>query len=288
MRKDTAPGPRFPDPAEVAVNDAELARRVDAHEAAALADIVKALPAEVAEAFGAEIHTIDGATAPLLAATDSAFFNRVIGLGVFRPASRGGVERIAGLYKERGTTFMVHVNPYAAPSAIPRWLAEAGLSAEPDWVTIARGAEPAGPVDTGAFRIEPALDHQADLFATTLCGGYGMPDEWAPLWRGIVGRERWMNWLLWDGDVAAATGSLFVDDGQARLCNGTTLPSYRRRGIHQLFLRYRIRAGLAAGCTLFTGETWKGGAERVNPARRSHARNEIRTAYVRRNYLFRA
>jgi hypothetical protein len=90
-----------------------------------------------------------------------------------------------------------------------------------------------------------------------------------------------------DGDEPAATGSLFVVGHTARLCNGTTLPAYRRRGIHVEFLRHRIGAGLASGITLFTGETWRGDAERVNPARLSHAQLGIAEAYVRRNLLLR-
>jgi hypothetical protein len=267
------------------VNDVELARQVDAHEARALADIVESMSPEVRERFGADVIEVEGATAILIKEANSAFFNRVIGLGVRRPATAAGLDRLLDFYAREEATVMVHLNPHAAPRGMADWLERAELEREPDWVTIARGDGPVGEVDLAGFTVKPVEPDQDELFAATLCAGYGMPDEWAPIWVGIVHSPRWMNWLLWESERAVATGSLFVEHGQARLSNGTTLPSHRGRGIHKGFLRYRIDAGLAAGCRLFTGETWRGGGDRVNPARRSHDRNEIREVYVRQNYL---
>jgi hypothetical protein len=270
------------------MTDEDVARAIDAHEAAALADTVSALPPSVAAELGASVEEVDGATAITVAATGNAYLNRVVGLGVFAPTDRDVVRRLVERYRERDTAFLVHVSPLSRPAQLSDWLREEGLEPEPNWVAIYRGAEPLDAADPG-FRIERAQRKDAAVFARTLCEGYGMPDEWAPLWEHVVGRERWMNWLLYDSDseLPVATGSLFVDQGRARMCNGSTLRSHRRRGIHLAFLRYRIACALDAGCTLVTGETWEGSDERPNPARRTHAHLGIRTAYVRRNYVFR-
>jgi hypothetical protein len=264
-----------------------ISRLIDHHEAEALADIVAAMPASAARHFGARTEVIDGATSVMIPATQTAYFNRVVGLGVREPATKRSVKRIVDLFCGLGCAYMVHVSPLARPEELPLWLKECGLEQDEDWVTIYRRREPIKQTPAQELIVRPLGPDQGRLFAELLCTGYGMPDEWWPLFVGLAGRRRWENFLLYEGSAAIGTGSLFVDDGVARLCNGSVLPGRRRRGAHIELLRYRLQLGLDTGCRLFTGETWKGDENRENPARRSHAHFDISTAYVRRNYIAR-
>ena len=266
----------------------DIARAIDAHEGEALADMVCALPLDVAERLGARVERVDGATAMMVSATGNAYLNRIVGLGVEDPAREDDVRRLVDGYRDAGTSVLVHVSPHAQPAELSDWLLDEGLEPEPNWVGVFRGPEPLPEVELDpALRIERAGPADAEVFARTLVEGYGMPDEWAPLWEHVVGRDRWRNWLVYDGDEPVATGSLFIDGVRARMCNGAVKRSHRKRRIHVAFLRHRLAAAIGEGCTVLTGETWEGTEAKPNPARRSHDRLGIRAAYVRRNFIHR-
>ena len=179
---------------------------------------------------------------------------------------------------------MVHVSRDACPVHLSEWLLEEGLTPQGEWITLHRGTEtvlPSSPADLRVERVEPT---QAACFAETLCRGYGMPDDWAPLYEGIVGRDRWHHYMLSDGEVRIATSSLFINGRSAWCGNSGTLQRYRRRGLHATLSRFRLRDGIEAGCELFTGETWMAKVGSVNPSLRNHMRDSWREAYIRTNY----
>ena len=59
----------------------DIARLIDLNEAAALSDVIAAMPTRVARDYGACVRTFGGATAVAIPGTGTAFFNRAIGLG---------------------------------------------------------------------------------------------------------------------------------------------------------------------------------------------------------------
>jgi hypothetical protein len=259
-----------------------VARDIDASEIAVVTDWITALDPGVASAYGARLSRFGGAVAMALPGTDTLYFNRVIGLGVFEEASRATVRDIAARYREEDTRFMVHLSPYARPAELPDWLAAEGLAPQGEWITSSRDTSPVDDYTTD-LRVEPADRSRADLFARTLCSGYGMPDEWADLYECLVGRDRWTHYLALDGDHPVGTSSLFVHTPFAWCGNSSTLPAYRRRGVHTALNRVRLRAGIAAGVTTFTGETWHESG-RINQSLRNHMRDGWRLSYIRTNY----
>ncbi len=179
---------------------------------------------------------------------------------------------------------MVHVRGDPGPAQLTEWLSEEGLVPQGQWIALHRRDEPV-PGTGGGLRLERVGRPQAACFAQTLCRGYGLPDEWAPLYEGIVGRDRWRHFLALDGATPVATSSIFFN-GQSAWCgNSSTLRSYRRRGLHTSLSRLRLRDGIEAGCRLFTGETWRPEQGRVNQSLRNHERDGWREIYTRVNYV---
>lgn len=260
------------------------AQDVDASEIAAVTDWLAALDPLTAKSYGAEVFRAGGAVAVILPGVDTLFFNRVLGLGVFEPASRALVRDIAARYREADVRFMVHVSPSARPASLPDWLAEEGLTPQGEWITLHRDAAPA-PEHSVEVRVERVGRAHAALFARTLCTGYGMPDEWADLYEGLVGRPKWTHYLAMDGDVPVATSSIFEHLPFAWCGNSAVLPRFRRQGLHTTLSRMRLADGIAAGVRTFTLETWQqtpGG--RHNQSLRNHTRDGWRICQMRTNY----
>jgi hypothetical protein len=257
---------------------------VDASEIAAVTDWMAALGPQVGKSYGAELVREGGSVAVLLPGADTRFFNRVLGLGVFEPATRTLVRDIVARYRDADVRFMVHLTESARPESLADWLAEEGLTPQGEWITLYREAAPVA-APTTELRVERVGRTQAGVFARTLCSGYGMPDEWADLYVGIVGREQWVNYLAMDGDLPVATSSIFLHPPFAWCGNSAVLREYRRRGAHTALSRIRLEDGIAGGVRTFTGETWQqvpGG--RPNQSLRNHTRDGWQFCQSRTNY----
>lgn len=92
-----------------------------------MSDLFAAAPASLRRALNMEVHSVLGATALIAPGTQTAFYNRLIGLGVYSPVSRSDVVSVLEKYYGSGCPFMVHVNLCCAPEKLPSWLSALGL-----------------------------------------------------------------------------------------------------------------------------------------------------------------
>ena len=267
--------------------DLDLLRQANANEAAALTDLVAALPEEVASRFGAETRSFGGAVALALPGTGTAFFNRVIGLGSLEEATVAALEQVHELFRASGSTFMVHLEAAEEAAKAEAWLLEHGFVRELDWIILHRDARPL-PDGAPSLPIRLVEPDEGALFAETLCAGYGMPDEWAPIFSPLVGRRGWEHlFALGDDGAPIGTGSVFYNGRMAWHGNGSTLPAARRRGAHAALSAVRVRRCLDAGCEASSGETWSETPGRPNSSLHNHLKAGWRELAVRRNYVLR-
>jgi hypothetical protein len=90
-------------------------RLADAIEAAAYGDLYAAAPSSL------ECHTeiLRGATPLLAPRIPDTFFNRVIDLGVERPATVADLDAVLGVYRGAGiSAFWLHLSPGARPLSL--------------------------------------------------------------------------------------------------------------------------------------------------------------------------
>lgn len=256
-----------------------------ANEAAALTDLVSALSPRVARELGAEILDLDGAVAISIAATRTAFFNRVMGLGTLTPVTADRIKTAAAFFTARRTPFMLHFDHDADYDEFWPRLAEQGFSRDRDWMVLVRDDSPASERPSRVVR--EVRSDEASLFGTTVCAGYGMPDEWAPLFSALVGRPGWEHFFALDDDrVPIATGSVFRSDRLAWHGNAGTLPRARGLGAHASISVVRITRCADAGlCS--TGETWREDERVRNASLHNHMRGGWRAVGVRRNAVWR-
>ena len=253
-------------------------------EANAWADMVGAV-ADAGDPLGGQVVTSSEGVTFALRSIDSGFFNRSVGLGVGRPATKGAVRRILRTFRDAGqTSFTVQVSPFARPSAIESWLEAAGLHRGSRWAKVWRDTiDP--PVERTALRIEAiGPEHREEWNMVTLTA-FEFPDVLAPFGEATLGRSDWHHFLAFDGDQAVGAGALYVMDDVGWLGFGATLESHRGQGSQSAIFARRIRAGADLGVKLLITETGEELPDRPNPSYRNMLRAGFRLAYPRQNWL---
>jgi GNAT superfamily N-acetyltransferase len=253
-------------------------------------------PAELGEleAFrsllsGKEQAEIGGALCTSFEATPgSALFNRAFGLGLAEPATEEALDGIDEFFSRRSLAYGIALTPDAQPPELPEWLEARGFQRGYPWTKFARRADLTNDLDRllgSRVRVEAVSADRADLFADVFLRAYGTPEVTRPLLERLPGSEGWHCFVAFDGDEAAATGSLFVTGGVGWVGAGGTLPEFRRRGAQGALLAARIEAGRRAGCETLVTETGSPIDGQPGGSYRNLERAGFEPLYVRQNYL---
>jgi hypothetical protein len=263
---------------------AEVAELVEFAEATAWSSFYRSAPTATTDALGIQVVTRGAATALAMAGAPFPLVNRIIGLGVGAPATEGVVDELLGVYGGIGVEgFAVQIAEPARPSELTRWLDERGLVAGGAWAKTFRG-NGAVSAPQGPSRVETATQLDADTFGGVGMRGFEMPDVFAPLFGGVVGKPGWHAYLAYDGSEAIATGAMYVMGDVAWLGMGSTVPSHRRKGAQGSLLARRLEDGIDLGCRWFVTETGAEEPDRPNASLRNMLRAGFEVAYLRRNY----
>jgi GNAT superfamily N-acetyltransferase len=215
-------------------------------------------------------------------APDSPMLNRVVALGVERPATEDDVDAALATLAP-GVTFYVAVAPAARPPELAGWLRDRGLEPGWGWMAFRRGVEPLPAPPTELRLVEVGDDEQAAAFAGVVRTAYGLPEALEPrltsAWR--VG---WQCWLALAGAEPAGAAGLFVEDGVGYLGLAGTAPSHRGRGAQSALLAARIARAAQLGCDLVLTETGERGPGRASGSYRNILRAGFQEVAVTANW----
>jgi hypothetical protein len=237
--------------------------RAEQIELDAVRDMFEAPTTEIAGGIGLNAGWIGGAWAFGAAAIPDVLFNRVLGLGVYAPARRDDLERIAEGYRAAGIErYLVHVAPQAQPAELTSWLEEAGYRPfRRAWAKFTRKAqwlEPSGPASLAAVEIGP--ERAAD-FARIIVSAFGLSEAVAPLLAALPGRARWLCYLAMESGIAIAAAAMFTRERQGWLGLAATDPSARGHGAQTMLLARRVSDAARLGVSdlyVETGEAVEG------------------------------
>jgi GNAT superfamily N-acetyltransferase len=245
--------------------DTDEGRRLaDSIEARAMADMYAAAP----QALDCRVAAIAGATLLLAPRIPASYFNRVIGLGVFEPATEAALRAVDECFRAAGVAeYWLHLNPAARPESLAGWISARGLALPPrrTWAKFLRGPEPCA-ARPCAPSVRPAKPRDADAVARVVCSAYGTPAALAPWFAALVGRDGWRFVVAEADGQVAATGAVFIDGTTAWLGVGATLAEHRNRGAQSALLAARVALAAEAGCTVLATETGESIASEVNPS----------------------
>lgn len=265
---------------------APLTHESERIELSALADLHDAAAPELRETLSLRHYDRGGALVSIAGALPASAIvvNRVLGLGMTRPATREDVQEIVSRYRDAGVTrYFIQKHPDAGPAGMVDWMRESGLEKARGWQKFQRGMERAPVVDTD-LSVRRIDREQGSTFARIVCDAFDLGDAAIPWLAELAGREHWYVFMSFYGDEPAGGGALFVDNGCAWTDFGATAPKFRRRGSQAALLAARINHAIELGCHALytcTGEDVPGDPQH---SYKNILNAGFREAYVKENY----
>lgn len=217
------------------------------------------------------------------AAPESPMLNRVVGLGLERPATEADVDAALAAIGP-GVAFYVAVAPRASPAELPTWLRARGLSPGWGWMTFRRGVEDLPAVHTALRLAEVVTPHERAAFARIVRISYDLPEAVELPIAGAHDRG-WQGWIALDGDEPVGAAGLFAADGVAYLGLAGTLPDHRGKGAQNALLATRLRSAAELGCDVVVTETGERRDDRPSSSYRNILRSGFTEVGVTANWL---
>ena len=255
-------------------------------EAIAWREMIVAVQEQGDDALRPEWAEVGGAVAFALRGMDHPFFNRVVGLGIPRPATREDVEELDAFFRGLGREWaVVQLVEPAQPPELVEWIAAAGFAASKRWPKLWRSLEGELPEARTDLRIEAVGPDRAEDFGRIVITAFDFDPALAPIATSTVGRLGWTHYLGFDGDAVVSAGATFVTADVAWLGFGATLETHRGRGGQSAMFARRLADARTAGCRLAITETGEDTPEEPNPSYRNMLRAGFELAYLRPNFV---
>ena len=281
---------------------ADLERTLEAAEMAQYEDFFQALPSDVKEELGLDVHR-EGRVLRLTASGyDHPMFNRVMGVGLdperAAEAPEAVLDRAAAHYEGAGVPrWMVQLLPHVEPDGFAGVAGSRGVIRLRGWAKHLGSSRQAVPArsELRVVRLDPGVSvggqsdsRLAEAWADLLVRNIGFPAPFAGWLRALYGRERWHLYLALHGDVPVATGGMYLSESDlgpiGQLTFASTLPEHRRRGAQSALVARRVHDARAAGARWIVAETDEERPDRPNPSTRNLERLGFPVAYVRANW----
>ena len=263
-----------------------LVAELERAEARAWAAFYRMAPASGITACGLGSHSFGAAVALWMAKVDHVVFNRVIGLGLDGPPELKTVDEIVTTYEQAMVPrFLIQLAPLVTLGPTIAAVTELGFARIDNWVRLVRDVSSPGPVPTD-FRVEEIGTDRAALFGETVCAGFGMGREIAPVVEGVVGTAGWHCYLAYDGERPVASAVMVTDERVAWLGFASTLPEARGRGAQSALIARRILDARTAGCSFCAAETDEQTPERQARSYQNILRAGFEVGYLRPNFLY--
>lgn len=249
--------------------DAALARRLEAAEAANAKGCTALPPGSAILEIGGGCAIFVGVGSPL---------SQAVGLGLHGPVSEADLDLLADFFHSRGSQVSIDLCPLADPGLLPALGVRGFRPTEFDNVLVKRLAAAEIVMTPRARR---ALAGERDLWSHTVGNGFfdqhELTSEEMDVGRAIFAMPGAMCWLaVAEGGEPAGGGALAIHDGLATLFADSTIPAFRRRGLHSELIAARLNEAMARGCDLATASTLPG-----STSQRNYERLGFEVAYTR-------
>jgi GNAT superfamily N-acetyltransferase len=264
-------------------------------EAMAGADLYRAMAESPTNEYRATLAEVAGLEIGSLAALNMGFFNRVVGLGVNRPATREDVDAVVDFYRGLGqTNVTIQVAPHARPADLRAWLVDRDFVRGRSWAKVWRETSDPLTVDT-SLRIEEIGPDHVGPWSSIVATAFELPAAAAAA-EATIGRRGWQHYLGFDGSVPVTAAAMFIVEhagaaggagwgaNVAWLGFGATLPEARGRGGQSAMFTRRLADAAQLGCRIAITETGEDTPEEPNPSYRNMIRTGFHLAYLRPNF----
>jgi len=231
---------------------------------AALAGRLEAAEAANARCHGAEVLEIAGGCA-IFAGVGSPL-TQAVGLGLNGPVSGAELDRLEAFFRERGAGAVVDLCPLAGPGFVEE-LSRRGYQIREFNNVLVRKL--AGLQAILTPRVRRATADECDVWARSAGQGFfeqpELTAEEMNIGRAVFGMERAICYLATvESGELAGSAALSVRGGLATLFADSSIPRFRRRGVHRELIDARLNDAVALGCDLATASTLPGSESQRN------------------------
>jgi GNAT superfamily N-acetyltransferase len=262
-------------PAPALHADLELARRLEAAEAAGAAAAAETLRSLDARAGAAALEVAGGVAAFLGVGSP---LTHAMGVGVHGPVAGADVDAVEAFYRARRSGALFELSPLA-DFALFEELGRRGYRIVELATLLARRITEEPPGGAGGIVIEAGSPERAALWARTLAQGFHGEDEDPGLRLAgrVLAEQAGPGALLArvEGRVAGG-GALAVHGDVGCFFADATLAEERGRGVQAALIAHRLGLAAAAGCRLAMATTAPGSV-----SQRNYERAGFRVVYTR-------
>lgn len=252
--------------------DYALARRLELAEAENAAGFGRVYGAR----HGREPEVLSIAGGQAVFAGASSPLTHAVGIGMLGPVTAADFDALESFYRERGAAANVDLCPHADPSLLDQ-LGRRGYRISELNNVLVRRIEPATVAAPG---IRPAEPGEKELWARTVMEGFFGRDQITPeefeLGTLLFDLPGAVPWFVFEERTPAAAGALFIRHRLATLFGDSTLPLFRKRGLHSALIQTRIAYAAENGCDLATASALPGSISACN-----YERLGFRVAYTK-------
>ncbi len=264
----------------------QLKRDLEETEIAAFEDVYRAANTEDVDSCGISHEHVGSGSVMVASRIDVLALNRVVGLGLWEPATDDHIKSLVESYRSAGVNrFFVQVHPSAQPESLREMLEEKGFCHHNNWVKLYRNLDPPSPAKT-SLQVKRVGSQEAGDFTRIVAPAFNWPEIMQPWLTRIIDRNNWHHYMAYDGDKPVATGSFYTKDSYAWIDFAATLADYRGKGAQTALAERRIRDAADMGCRLLVVETAEQTPEHSAPSYRNMVRMGFEVAYVRPNYIY--
>jgi GNAT superfamily N-acetyltransferase len=261
----------------------ELERLLESIEQAMYVDLYDALPPAMAQEYGVEAWRGDGLLRITTRALDHPMMNRVMGVGLQRPAEAQLIE-LAAHYAAAGIRrWMLQVPPHAETPAFRAACAERGIIKLRGWAKHI-GPATLTPAARSDLPIQPVGAERAEEWAAVVGETFAMPPAFHPWMARLAGREAWRLFGAFEGETLVAAAALYLHGEIGELTWAGTREGWRGRGAQSALIAARFEAAREAGVKWLVTETDEELPDRPNPSYHNMVRLGLPVRYVRANW----
>jgi hypothetical protein len=266
----------------------DVAAPAERIEAVAFAQLLLALPADLAARIRAEVVRRGSAASLIAPGADDATVNRTIALGFDNELDDATLSALCADYRAAGAArWIVQWSPHALPREERELFARHGGHPKTPtakmWGSL---KEMPASVSRPELEVEEIGREHAGFFEVGVAPALGMLAIIAPLTSSTIGHDQWHHYVVFDGETPIAGAVMFTLDRGAYLGLAATLPEARGRGAQKLLLARRMRDARKLGCEWVTAGTTPDTEQHPNPSYRNMIQTGMRLLYLQPKYLF--
>jgi GNAT superfamily N-acetyltransferase len=236
--------------------DAQLARRLEAAEAANARGCSARDGAAVLEIAGG-IAIFMGVESPL---------SQAVGVGLNGPVSRAEIGQMESFFRSRGARVSIDLCPLADPGLLPV-LADRGYRPTEFNNVLVKSLAGAPIAMTPRVR-RAAAEEQESWSHTVGWGFFDRPELTSAemdIGRSVFAMPGALCYLaVTDSCDPVGGAAAAIRDGLATLFADSTIPGFRRCGLHRELIGARLNEAIAQGCDAATAATLPGSASQRN------------------------